>query len=662
MHKIIAVNSRDNRNVSSLLIKFFKYIGLAPKTHPSIAVDCAMIMQEIFYKQASECGEVIDGRRMVFCTAESLGSLLPHLSLSSIFRRLILLVDNGLLCAEKVKKSRCWQAMWYRINTDFWQAESIDTIDFSLLKDRFLTDEKSESNNTPLSKPNKREERKEPDRKNSFVVESLTTIQEDEPKEEQSCQATKINTICSIEYSNSEQDKKPPEVDEKINKEDTRREALGTRSTKKVHSDTSVSTESSSSEQQSGEQAESLKVPSAQCLVPSASKRAKPILKKDMKHEPKYDKYINHNNQQTEIRDRAKSYSALGHSAFESVEQMQECQIALAKYYAQKLDSIAAAEKAKWTIKGEKDGERSPFVDDFLKGNAIGTSCMREWDVEPGRVAPVLLAYLRCKLRRDGDTHAQSIDRVTWQLKDSQAMTKHWAECKRLIAIEEPRLRVAIQLGQNPVALQIPEWIIETFRPETTVESVTNTAIALGEIATEYNKAVEQSQSQLQIPAAVEEEIPVTIPGGVTLDFVKQISAGQSENLPLSPEHEVDQLLSDPLTRLEGSRLARRRNIPLVVNTEGVPIAVDFVALEDRQKRQNVDQVMDKVSDRSSAISHQKSEVRSAENLVPSAQCPMPQKTTNPAHKLFNPEELPPVTTSFRDIAQMVREKLKQKK
>ncbi len=363
-------------------------------------------------------------------------------------------------------------------------------------------------------------------------------------------------------------------------------------------------------------------------------------INKDMppaKHIPEGDRFFGERKQQQpQIREKAKFNSALGHSAFKSIEHMQECQKELAKHFGKTLDAIVASEKAYWIIDAETKGKRSPWVEDFLNEQAIGTWCKKEWEVEPGKIAPAFLAYLRCMLRRDGDTHAQTVQKVSWQLKDEETLPLHWAECKRLIDLERPRLQKAIQLGQNLVALKIPEWIIEVFRPPLKIESVAETAEALGTIAIQYSETVEQAQQQLA--PAPEEEIPITIPGGVTVEKVIELvgkSLPAAGELPqqLSPEEEISQMLSDPITREEGLRLAKSQGLPLLRNSEGEaialralasPIAVDIEMSEDQKKRAKVDEVMDEVAE---AVQQPQS--------TP-APAPAPQHY-EPGHQLYTP-------------------------
>jgi DNA-binding MarR family transcriptional regulator len=358
---------------------------------------------------------------------------------------------------------------------------------------------------------------------------------------------------------------------------------------------------------------------------------SKSVLKKQMaKHTPGGDRHFGQTNQQSEVRSRAKMDSAVGMSGFTDVEELRECQNQLTKYFAKQLEPIKAAEKASWIIKAERQGERSPFVQDYLDGVAIGSWCKEEWEIEPGRIAPVLIAYLRCKLRKNGDTHAHSLNRVSWELKNRNLTANHWAECKRLIDIEKPRLEKALELGQDLVTQNVPEWIIEIYRPEVSVERAAETAEVLGAIATQYNDRIEQVQRQLE-PAKYADHLFEDSKGS-SLHRLKQalglpteesnkyqvtsndplieeeerkkaadavmdriVSDGKkldlAEMLPNLPEaklirlqseiEEISDLLSDPITRETGLRRAGNLGLPILYSNDGEAIAIDTVSIKD---------------------------------------------------------------------------------
>lgn len=363
---------------------------------------------------------------------------------------------------------------------------------------------------------------------------------------------------------------------------------------------------------------------------------SKPVLKEDMaKHSPQGDRFFQVRSRkglsrmQLEVRSRAKMDSAVGMSGCKDVEELRECQKQLTKYFAKQMEPVKAAEKASWIIKAEKQGERSLYVQDYLDGKAIGSWCKEEWEIEPGIIAPVLIAYLRCKLRKNGDTHAHSLNRVSWELKNRTLTANHWAECKRLIDIEKPRLEKALELGQDLVTQNVPEWIIEIYRPEVSVERAAETAEVLGAIATQYNDRVEQVQRQLEpaqyadhllednkgsalsklkkalgLPTAekacdedeasrlIEEEERKKAADAV---MDKIVTDGKrlelSELLPNVPEakllrlqseiEEISDLLSDPITRETGLRRAGNLGLPILYSNDGEAIAIDTLAIKD---------------------------------------------------------------------------------
>ena len=317
-------------------------------------------------------------------------------------------------------------------------------------------------------------------------------------------------------------------------------------------------------------------------------------------HKPQGDRYFQVKNQQAEIRERGKMSSILGMSEFKSIEDLRECQKQLTLYFAQKEDPQKAADRASWMIKAEKQGERSPFVEDFLNGLPIGSWCKKEWEVAPGKVAPIFRSYLRFKLRRGEDTFEQVNQNINWFLKSSESLEDCWNECKRLIAIEKPRLMKAAELGQNPLSLNIPQWIIDIYRPETTIKEAADTAQTLGAIAIEQVASLKSQVSSLK----PENEIPITVPGGITAntkiadlkcryeEVLKQMPSSECAS-SLSLEQEIDELLADPITRTRGVMLAKKHDLPVILNEEGVAIAIDYVGLEDKRKREKVDEVMD---------------------------------------------------------------------
>ncbi|MGL4622456.1 MAG: hypothetical protein ACRCZS_25925, partial [Chroococcidiopsis sp.] len=139
------------------------------------------------------------------------------------------------------------------------------------------------------------------------------------------------------------------------------------------------------------------------------------------KHTPQGDRYFGQRNQQSEVKSRAKMDSAVGMSGFTDVEELRECQRQLTGYFAKQMEPVKAAEKASWIIKAERQGERSPFVQDFLDGVAIGSWCKKEWEIEPGIIFPVFRGYLLNKLRRGEDTREQINVKISWFLKDLKA-------------------------------------------------------------------------------------------------------------------------------------------------------------------------------------------------------------------------------------------------
>jgi hypothetical protein len=321
---------------------------------------------------------------------------------------------------------------------------------------------------------------------------------------------------------------------------------------------------------------------------------------------PKTDKHFGQANQQEQIRRRAKMDSAVGMSGFKDVEDLRKCQKELTLYFAKQLEPQKAAEKASWMIKAERQGERSPYVQDYLDGVAIGSWCKKEWEMEPGVIFPVFRGYLLNKLRRGEDTREQINVKISWFLKDLKATEDAWAECKRLVDVEQPRLIQAIERGQDLSNSNIPHWIIDAYRPEIPIEQVSGTAEILSRAAIAYNGAVKRHQDSLTPKLEDIAELPEDSPirkllekynfqpekdleqrGKVdaVMDEVA-ISDAIATNFPMSEEeemakvstellNEIDLLLNDPITRPRGVRLAKQQNLPLLLNTDGVAIGID---------------------------------------------------------------------------------------
>lgn len=292
-------------------------------------------------------------------------------------------------------------------------------------------------------------------------------------------------------------------------------------------------------------------------------------------------------NKQSEIRGRVKYNSVLGFSGFNRIEELQDCQKQLTVYFAKKLDASTAAEKASWIIKGEKQGERSPYVQDYLDGLPIGSWCVKEWEIEPGIIKPVFASYLRHKLYKDKDTREQVNVKVHWYLKDKAIASDAWGECKRLIGIEKPRLIEAMQRGQNLTALKIPDWIVEAFKEEVRIEEITGTAEALGAIAVDYNQQIKEVQNVI---SSADEEIP-----------------------ELPPKHPIRQLLNK-FNILEPMPVARKTSYEIEIEKE------EFISEEEYSDPLNSDG------------SFSPSPERGAKNFY--------QEGHNDAHKLYMPETI----------------------
>lgn len=345
--------------------------------------------------------------------------------------------------------------------------------------------------------------------------------------------------------------------------------------------------------------------------------------------EIRQDKYFRQRNQLEEVKLRAKRHSALGMSDFQDLDDMRECQRQLVQYFVQRFNPETADLKASSIIKSEIRGQRSVYVQDYLDGKPIGDCIQKEWEIMPGLVAPVLIAYLRCKLRRNGDSHARSLERVKWELKDPAITAQHWAECKRLIDIQKPRLLKALEEGSDLVTQNIPEWIVEVYRPEVSVEAASETAEVLGEIATQYLERVTEVRQQYLPGESCEQDYFQEVPGsglyrlkeaiGLPTQPIESLSEEEvpkvdpeqvmdrlvAENkklhlasiLPNLPEREmaltyskieiVDELLGDPITRELGLRKAKELDLPLIIDQYDQAIGVDVLGIKAETEKQS---------------------------------------------------------------------------
>lgn len=312
----------------------------------------------------------------------------------------------------------------------------------------------------------------------------------------------------------------------------------------------------------------------------------KPITREKMAHYPEGDRYFQVRNQQSEIRNKAKMHSAVGMSGFKDVEEMERCEDELVEYYLKSCDRDNAIKKAHWDIVNAVErGKRSPLIrKDFLKGLPIGTHCKTEWELEPGLIYPVFISYLRCKLRKDKDTREHCNVKVHWYLKNSPDIADSWNECKRLINIEKPRLLKAYELGQNPVALNIPEWIIDAYRPVVSAEQITETAEVLGAIAEKYVEQLAKSnQVQYLESQTRKDDAEKVVSSHKTLNLAEILPhLPQTKLVPLQSEIEkITDLLRDPITREVGIKKAKASGLPLLCSDEGIAIAIDIQSLNE---------------------------------------------------------------------------------
>ena len=315
-------------------------------------------------------------------------------------------------------------------------------------------------------------------------------------------------------------------------------------------------------------------------------------------------------NQQQQIRRRAKMDSAVGMSGFKDLEQLEDFCDRLIEYYLEIYDYETASKKVKEEIKAAKEGQRSQLVKEFLNDEPLGSRYKQEWEIKRGVLLPAFEAYLAHQLRKDGDTPEQVQVKVFWHKKDTPKLKAAWAECKRVINIQKPKLKQAIQLGRDLTALDIPQWFITAFREEVSVEEVAGTAEVLGAIATRQTQQVKQHFSSLasaEIPELpdghpikdlLSERKCFTSSNGA-LPSADETSAGSPRKLeeknadvdrvvgvvrdndpesveqPTATTADINRLLGDSITRDRGIFMAKQQDLPLLLNDEGIAIAID---------------------------------------------------------------------------------------
>lgn len=313
------------------------------------------------------------------------------------------------------------------------------------------------------------------------------------------------------------------------------------------------------------------------------------------KHLPKGDRYFQTSNQQSEIRSRAKMDSVVGMSGLKDMDHLEECRDRLTEYYLEIYDFETAEKKVNFEIDNAvRNGRRSQLIKEFLKGEALGVAFKQEWEATRGVLLPAFTAYLQHQLRKDGDTPEQVRVKIYWFKKDGENLRSAWAECKRIINIQKPKLKQAIQLGRDLNATDIPQWFIETFRPEIKIEEIVETAEVLGAIALNQATRTKQHQERLSrspedVPE-LEESHPIRqLLGSKGVLGVEQPTDGLKREqvdsvmdrvFPQTPDKdrvddEINCLLADPITRDRGVFLAKKQNLPLLLNNEGVAIGID---------------------------------------------------------------------------------------
>lgn len=204
------------------------------------------------------------------------------------------------------------------------------------------------------------------------------------------------------------------------------------------------------------------------------------------RREVKTDRYFGQQrNQLAEIREKAIGRSAVGMSGLKDADDLCRCQEELTRLYCKSMASEKAATTAKWEVIQATQGIISVNIKDYLRGLPVGTSLMEEWHVAPGVVAPIFLRFLRCELKKKDDTYLKSVQNVTWVLNKPEMLPMMWAECKRQIVIQESRYEKAIASGLSPKDISFPEWLIESYRDDVSVDKAASVVATIESSVTE---------------------------------------------------------------------------------------------------------------------------------------------------------------------------------
>jgi len=218
------------------------------------------------------------------------------------------------------------------------------------------------------------------------------------------------------------------------------------------------------------------------------------------RHLPEGDRYFGEKRERpTQYKRRiSKVESGVGQSDFENLEQLQACQQALTHYFVDKGYPLEiAAKDARWIIDDEKKGMRSVLVGKFKNNKPFELT--EEWEIKLGTPYPILLNFVGEKIKFDKESRANYLSRAEKKLKGSKLYASVvWDECKADIKRQDPNIIQAIKLGQNVAAsANIPRYISETFKPETSAEEAARTLAVIEELCLSLEESKIKHQHML---------------------------------------------------------------------------------------------------------------------------------------------------------------------
>lgn len=143
-------------------------------------------------------------------------------------------------------------------------------------------------------------------------------------------------------------------------------------------------------------------------------------------------------------------------------------------------------------IKAINVGEPCEYLNEYRRGEPVGTCEKHEWEIAPGRPYPQFISYLKRRLKTNALTDEQAIGAAYKDLQDVNLAKSLWESCKRAIANAKNEWDKQRELGVSSASIP-PELLPE---PD----------VSLSEAA-EAMQALQQASAQLSMPAAMSENL-----------------------------------------------------------------------------------------------------------------------------------------------------------